>query len=619
MATAAPDAVPTTEPGDAGLPPTRRRRLWPRMLAGFALGLVLCLGLAAGALVAWDSHYQGRVLAGVHVGEVDLSGLDREQALAALHAAFDYLGEGNVVVETTAREVNVPYRRFGRRANIEAMVEEAMATGRGAPLVDRTLGQIRLAMRGQSIGPRLLLDADALGASVAEVLGPLDLAPIDARVVEGPTGIAVSPALTGRTFDAAGATAAALAIVGRLDAPDEVRVAAARMEIPPAYTDADALAVRDVAQQMLGRLVVTFRDQKWAFKPSVVRDWVTLQSTADGATRPAADIEAIDASLKRVAKGVRLRPQSAVYLRTRSGKVIGVAAGQDGRRLDRLATAAAIAQALTDRGHGIAVTKVKVVTEKVPPKLTTEEALKKGPLMVPLGTWKTWFPISERNYFGANIWLPAKIIDGTVLYPGRRFEWWSAIGPVTSGRGFGPGGFIRGDHTDPTGALGGGMCSSSTTLFNAALRAGLQMGARSNHRYYINRYPLGLDATVSKSPGGGGQTMSFTNDMKTPIVIRSFRYTAGGVGWVRYEIWGIPDGREVSLSRPSIANLRRAITRTVYVGTLPRGVREQVEYPADGMDVAVTRVVRTRNGRVIHRETYRTHYTLWNGLIEVGR
>ena len=49
------------------------------------------------------------------------------------------------------------------------------------------------------------------------------------------------------------------------------------------------------------------------------------------------------------------------------------------------------------------------------------------------------------------------------------------------------------------------MCSSSTTLFNAALRAGLQMGARSNHKYYINRYPLGLDATVSKMPAAAAR------------------------------------------------------------------------------------------------------------------
>jgi vancomycin resistance protein YoaR len=238
--------------------------------------------------------------------------------------------------------------------------------------------------------------------------------------------------------------------------------------------------------------------------------------------------------------------------------------------------------------------------------------------MEPLGTWKTWFPVSERNYFGANIWRPAEIIDGTVLYPGQTFEWWSALGPVNSARGYGPGGFIAGDHTEPTGALGGGMCSSSTTLFNAALRAGLQIGARSNHKYYINRYPLGLDATVSKTRNGS-QTVSFKNDTKGPIVIRTFRTRSGGRGWVRYEIWGVPDGRTVSLSKPSVSNVRQATTSTRYVSTLPTGVKEQVEYPANGMDVSVNRVVRDRNGRVIHSETFRTHYVLWNGIIEIGR
>jgi hypothetical protein len=107
--------------------------------------------------------------------------------------------------------------------------------------------------------------------------------------------------------------------------------------------------------------------------------------------------------------------------------------------------------------------------------------------------------------------------------------------------------------------------------------------------------------------------------MRTPIVIRSFRYRAGGKGWVRYEIWGIPDGRQVSLSRASVANLRKATTNTVLVDTLPRGAREQTEFPANGMDTSVTRVVRASNGRVIHRDVYRSHYTLWNGRIEIGR
>jgi vancomycin resistance protein YoaR len=143
------------------------------------------------------------------------------------------------------------------------------------------------------------------------------------------------------------------------------------------------------------------------------------------------------------------------------------------------------------------------------------------------------------------------------------------------------------------------------------------MGARSNHKYYIPRYPLGLDATVSIM-GGGRQTMTFTNDMKTPIVILSFKIRHGLRGYVRYQIWGVPDGRTVSLSRPSVSNVRVATTNTVTVTTLPHGVRQQVEYPSNQMDVSVTRVVRAANGRVLHDDTWVSHYVLWNGLIQVG-
>ena len=238
--------------------------------------------------------------------------------------------------------------------------------------------------------------------------------------------------------------------------------------------------------------------------------------------------------------------------------------------------------------------------------------------MVKLGSWKTWFPVSERNFFGANIWLPARIIDGTVLYPGQTFEWWRAIGTVSPARGFGPGGFIAGDHTEPTGALGGGMCSSSTTLFNAALRAGLQMGARSNHRYYINRYPLGLDATVSKTrrrqPDGHVHQRHAHADRHPDLPVPIGRQ---GLGPLRD--LGHPGRPDLSIGKPVVTDFRKATTQTVLVTTLKHGVRNQTEFPSDGMNVAVSRVVRDRNGNVMHRETYTSAYTLWNGRIEIGR
>ena len=595
-----------------------RPRIWPRLLFGFVVGLLLAAGAAAAGLYAWDQSYDGRVLPGVHGGGVDLSGMDRAQALAALDAAYLSATTGQVVVQTDAGDVTVPYRQFGRRVDTPAMAEAALRAGREGTTVERALGQIRLAMTGRMIEPSLLLDEAALVAGVRDALARLDQPPVDAQIVKEADETYTIPGQPGRVFDGTAATAAALAVVRGLDAPPEVRVPAVTTLIQPALTDVEVETAKLAADRMDAKLVIAFRSEEWKIKAATVRKWLGFSKGADGSVAPVVNMAAITKSLKPVGKGVKRAPISAVYFKSR-GRVVGVAPSKDGLRLNGAATAAAIAQAITERGRGASAAPVKVQVEKVEPKLTTEEATKKGPLFSLLGSWKTWFPVSERNFFGANIWQPAAIINGTVLSPGERFEWWSALGPVTSSRGFGPGGFIAGNHTEPTGAFGGGMCSSSTTLFNAALRAALQMGARSNHKYYINRYPLGLDATVSKLAGGGGQTMSFTNDMKHPVVIRGIRYTAGGLGWVRYEIWGIPDGRTVSISKPSVGNVIRATTRTEYTSTLPRGAREQTEYPSNQMDVSVSRVVRDRNGRIIHRETYRTHYVLWNRIIQIGR
>jgi len=605
-------------PVDAPVSVTRRR-VWPRVLVGFLLGLVLGLALAIGALVAWDAGYEGRVLSGVDVGGVDVSGMTRDEAVAALGAAFGGSRDGRVVVDTAVGAVSVAYHATARPADIEAMADAALQAGRTGTPAERAVAQVRLALSRTSIEPRVTFHDDALAASITTALARLDRPAIDSRVTVDADGVHATPAVPGRTFDAVTVAAAATSVVSGADAPPTVQVEAPMTVVEPAHGGQEALDTQAAIKRMTSKVVVTLGKKKWTIKAKTVRGWIDIQVAADGSSRPVVDQAAVAKALKKVGKAVKRAPVSAKYLKTRGGRIVGVVAATDGRKIDTTATAAAIAAAIEERASGTKVEKVKVKTIALAPKLATAVALKKGPQMFKLGSWKTWFPISDRNHFGANIWLPAKFIDGKVLMPGQRFEWWSAIGPVTSGRGFGMGGFIAGDHTDPTGAMGGGMCSSSTTLFNAALRAGLQMGARSNHKYYIYRYPLGLDATVSKTRGGGGQTMSFTNDMKHPIVIRSFRYRSGGRGWVRYEIWGIPDGRKVSLSKPSVSNVRKAVTRTEYVSTLRKGRREQIEFPANGMDVAVTRTVRSSGGRVLHRDTYRTHYVLWNGLIQIGR
>ncbi len=296
-----------------------RPRLWPRLLIGFVLGLGACLGLATTALLAWDSGYQGRILPGVHVGGVDLSGLDHDQAVAALGTAFAGYGEGRVVLHTDAGDVTVPYRTFSRRPDVEHMTDQAMADGRDGTTLERAVGEVRLALRGHDLAPSLLVDPDALRSDVTAALLPLRQEPVDAQIGADAGVIQTVPARNGRTYDADVAASEPLTAIDRVDAPDEVVIDVARLVLPPRRSNADVFAARVAAERMLGAVTVTFQAQTWKIKAATVRTWVGFQNGADGSITPSVDQPAIAAALSKVARGVRKDAVSAAYLKTRIG------------------------------------------------------------------------------------------------------------------------------------------------------------------------------------------------------------------------------------------------------------------------------------------------------------
>jgi vancomycin resistance protein YoaR len=189
---------------------------------------------------------------------------------------------------------------------------------------------------------------------------------------------------------------------------------------------------------------------------------------------------------------------------------------------------------------------------------------------------------------------------------------------VTRSKGYRDGGAIINGKTEPLGALAGGICSCSTTLFNAALRAGYKMGARRNHYYYIDRYPVGLDATVFISGGGSKQTMSFVNDTKYPVLIRGINTRKGSIGYVTFRLYSVPVGRKVVIGNPTIKNRRTAHDTVQYTSSLRAGQSRRLEFPTNGFDVWRTVTV-YENGKVLRKRTYFSHYATITGIVLRGK
>lgn len=145
-------------------------------------------------------------------------------------------------------------------------------------------------------------------------------------------------------------------------------------------------------------------------------------------------------------------------------------------------------------------------------------------------------------------------VNNVAVAVGEKFSFNATLGgPVTLDKGWkeGMGLFGGGAALTP----GAGICQAATTVFRAALLAGLPITQKRNHSMFVDHYEpygVGLDATIFP----GVHDLSFINDTSSTIIIQS--YTKGDLVYVN--IYGVPDGRTVELDGPYFSSTKdRAI------------------------------------------------------------
>jgi len=601
---------PSTPPPSRGFP-------IGKLVLGVVAGFVLALGFGAGALLAYQGQYAERIYPGVTVAGVDVAGLSRDAATARLERELAGYAAGAAVVDVSGTRLRIPYASLGRRADVATLVDLAWSVGRSElDPIGRAATGVRGLFDETQIDPLVVLDPAAVDAATAAAAGEVTETPVSATATVTETSVAITPARAGRGLPREELVQALLERLVDPDAPDTLELSFDAIPIEPFVTDAEAAAAAAVAELMARDVVLTHNKETWTIPAATVRSWITFSPTAEGDVRPAVAPKAPTAALAGLAKKIDRAPKDASFLVGRGSAVVGVVAAKNGRAVDVAASTPLVAQAVMDRGTAApseTPEPVALTMAVVPPDLTTEEAKEAAPLMQRLSSWTTKFHRYEANGFGNNISIPTSDVNGYVVQPGAIFDFWAALGPVTYARGYRDGGAILNGRTEPTGALAGGICSCSTTLFNAAARAGLEILERANHYYYIDRYPTGLDATVWKT-GGATRSMRFRNDTEYPLLIRG----TTGVDFVRFEIWGPPTGRTVTFSAPTIKNVMPATDSVQETTSIPAGTKKRIEYPVKGMQVWVTRTVRDAAGTVIHSDTWYSNYKRVNGILLVG-
>lgn len=585
------------------------------VLVGFLATLVIGLVLIAAISIAVGLAAGANALGGVRVAGIDVAGLDRAAAAERLAAELPALDAGRAVVAVGDTEVAVPYAALGRGYETEAMLDAAFGVGRSGNPIEDAIDRLRSLVRVTSLPVAVhAYDAGALADLASGVAADASFPPREAAVLRDGRQFTVRESADGRGIESADVAAALATAVDTPD-PADVRIVLSAATLPPVVDTEMAESAAATATAMAAHLDLTIPgvDEPLRLRARTIADAISFGPQGADPYAARLDPAAIEAAVEGRAGDVNVVPVNAQIAVAASGGLGGIVPGQDGRRLDVQASSSRLLDVLARRAGGASVGSMALVVDVTEPSLTTAEAEAIRPQMQMVSSWTTYYVPGEGNGFGNNINIPARDIDGRNLAPGEWFSFWDSIGPVTVERGFMYGGVIISGRSVAGGAIGGGICSTSTTIFNAALRMGLEMGIRANHYYYIDRYPDGLDATVYMDDNFV-QDMTFRNDTEYPIVIRGF----GGNGFVTFQIWSVPTGRTVVITDPVTSNHRTAIETTVTDPSMAPGTSKRVEFPHDGHDVSRTRYVYDADGTLIHQNTYFSSYRTVNGITAVG-
>lgn len=215
-----------------------------------------------------------------------------------------------------------------------------------------------------------------------------------------------------------------------------------------------------------------------------------------------------------------------------------------------------------------------------------------------LSTFTTRYDVSDRDRT-TNLIIACQKINGKVLLSGETFSYNKTLGARTASAGYKNGKVYEGGEV--VDGIGGGICQISSTLYNTALMANLQIVERRNHQFVTSYVPAGRDATVVY----GAIDFKFKNTRKYPVKI----VASAKNGIATVSMYGIKEENEYtfSFSTKTIASIPFT-TKYKEDPSLAPGVEKVKQKGANGMKTE-TYITKMLNGKAISttllsRDTY---------------
>jgi vancomycin resistance protein YoaR len=573
------------------------------LIALTAFLVMLVLGF-----IAFQIYFSTRVLPGVAVWSVELSGKTLDEAADELDRSF------NAKFNTTRVDLSDGQKAWianpidlGIRFDSRATAQAALA------LSQRGLEtQSQVLTGGADLPPRIVFDPGAARAYFEQMAAQINRPALDAGLQLSGTTVITTPAQIGRELDV-DAALKLLPDLAKTDGPKRLVLPITTRQ--PHLLDASPVAVR--LQQILNRNMTLVLENpapnepaSWDLTPQQLLSFLMVQKASDGTTIDVKfNEEALQSGLADLARQIDRGAENARFVfndETRQLEVIQHA--KIGRTLDITTTLSRMNDALARGDQKV----VLAVAEKKPDFPDDVKAADLG-ITELVSTGQSFYAGSSVERM-KNINAASTSQHGVIVKPGETFSFDSNLGDVSLDTGYAEALIIYNGRTIK--GVGGGVCQVSTTAFRAAFNGGYPIIERWPHAYRVGWYERGAGPGLDASVFSPVVDFKFKNDTPYHILIEA--YANDAAGRLTFKFYSTSDGRQVTISDPVVENvIPHPADKIEEDPTLPVGVRQQVDYAADGADVTVTRTV-TRDGQVISEDRVFTRYQPWQAIFKVG-
>lgn len=590
-------------------------------LVALTLGLALFVFLLLMAPSAYGMAYAGRIFPGVSVGGVDLSRLTVDEAASLLAQRLSYPQQGKIVYQDGSSLWIATPTEVGLFLDTQGSAAAAYNVGRSGSLTGRIWDRLRAWHSGLDLSPRFLFDERVAQLYLQGIASQVNRPIIEASL--GITGVevVVRSGQVGREMDLQAALDATRAQI--LTLTDGI-IPLVINETPPIILDASqqAALARSILSAPLVLKVpgaVEGDPGPWTFEPVALAAMLAIERVdTDTGLRyqVALKSDQLRNFLEGISPSLARNPQDARFIfndDTRQLELIQNAVF--GRSLNIDASLQSINQKLAEGQH-----EIDLSIDTLNPAVTDDATAEKLGITEAVSVYTSYFYGSSAERI-QNIQIASARFHGLLVAPGATLSMADILGDVSLNSGYSEAWIIYGDRTIK--GVGGGVCQVSTTLFRTAFFGGYQIDTRYPHAYRVGYYEQTASGGYDSSMAGLDATVfaplvdfQFTND--TPYWLLMETYVDPAARRLTWKIYSTSDGRTVDWQTSGLTNIVEPLD-PIYEENpdLAKGEVKQVDWAVEGADVEVTRTV-TRDGQVIHQDTFKTHYLPWRDIFQYG-